>query len=170
MSAYYADLVAKYPLVSIEDPLDENDWEGYKTLTEQIGDKVQIVGDDLFVTNPSAWLAGIEEGAANALLVKVNQIGSPDRDPRRNGAGTAPRVPLHGFSPLPVRLRTSPSLTWLLQPTLARLRPVLPHVPSALLSTTSCCALRKSWAMQLFTLASPHSPASRHKLLKHPTA
>ena len=76
MSAYYADLVAKYPLVSIEDPLDENDWEGYKTLTEQIGEKVQIVGDDLFVTNPERLEKGINEGAANALLVKVNQIGS----------------------------------------------------------------------------------------------
>ena len=76
MSAYYADLVAKYPLVSIEHPLDENDWEGYKTLTEQIGDKVQIVGDDLFVTNPERLARGIKEGAANALLVKVNQIGS----------------------------------------------------------------------------------------------
>ena len=76
MSAYYADLVAKYPLVSIEDPRDENDWEGYKTLTEQIGDKVQIVGDDLFVTNPERLARGIENGAANALLVKVNQIGS----------------------------------------------------------------------------------------------
>ena len=76
MSAYYGDLVAKYPLVSIEDPLDENDWAGYKTLTEQIGDKVQIVGDDLFVTNPERLEKGINEGAANALLVKVNQIGS----------------------------------------------------------------------------------------------
>ena len=76
MSAFYADLVAKYPLVSIEDPRDENDWEGYKTLTEQIGDNVQIVGDDLFVTNPERLARGIEGGAANALLVKVNQIGS----------------------------------------------------------------------------------------------
>jgi len=76
MSTYYADLVAKYPLVSIEDPLDENDWAGYKTLTEQIGEKVQIVGDDLFVTNPERLEKGITEGAANALLVKVNQIGS----------------------------------------------------------------------------------------------
>ena len=76
MSAYYADLVAKYPLVSIEDPLDENDWDGYKTLTAEIGDKVQIVGDDLFVTNPERLAQGIESGAANALLVKVNQIGS----------------------------------------------------------------------------------------------
>lgn len=76
MSAYYAELVAKYPLVSIEDPLDENDWEGYKTLTAEIGDKVQIVGDDLFVTNPERLGKGLAEGAANALLVKVNQIGS----------------------------------------------------------------------------------------------
>lgn len=76
MSAYYADLVAKYPLVSIEDPLDENDWEGYQTLTAEIGDKVQIVGDDLFVTNPKRLKQGIDSGAANALLVKVNQIGS----------------------------------------------------------------------------------------------
>ncbi|MDY6052210.1 MAG: phosphopyruvate hydratase [Rothia sp. (in: high G+C Gram-positive bacteria)] len=76
MSAYYADLVARYPLVSIEDPLDENDWEGYKTLTAEIGDKVQLVGDDLFVTNPERLAQGIEGGAANALLVKVNQIGS----------------------------------------------------------------------------------------------
>ncbi|GAA1998658.1 phosphopyruvate hydratase [Brevibacterium samyangense] len=76
MSAYYADLVAKYPLVSIEDPLDENDWEGWTTLTTAIGDKVQIVGDDLFVTNPARLRRGIDEGAANSLLVKVNQIGS----------------------------------------------------------------------------------------------
>lgn len=76
MTKYYADLVAKYPLVSIEDPLDENDWDGYKTITAELGDKVQIVGDDLFVTNPVRLQKGIDEGAANALLVKVNQIGS----------------------------------------------------------------------------------------------
>ncbi|QCB98489.1 phosphopyruvate hydratase [Arthrobacter sp. PAMC25564] len=76
MSAYYAELVADYPLVSIEDPLDENDWEGWKTLTDAIGDKVQIVGDDLFVTNPERLQTGIETKTANSLLVKVNQIGS----------------------------------------------------------------------------------------------
>jgi enolase len=76
MTAYYAELVAAYPLVSIEDPLNEEDWEGWKTLTEQLGDKVQIVGDDLFVTNPERLSRGIESGTANALLVKVNQIGS----------------------------------------------------------------------------------------------
>ncbi|GAC1487786.1 MAG: phosphopyruvate hydratase [Pseudarthrobacter sp.] len=76
MSAYYAELVADYPLVSIEDPLDENDWDGWKTLTDAIGDKVQLVGDDLFVTNPSILQRGIDTKTANSLLVKVNQIGS----------------------------------------------------------------------------------------------
>ncbi|MGO4806626.1 phosphopyruvate hydratase [Arthrobacter sp. 2MCAF15] len=76
MSAYYAELVADYPLVSIEDPLDENDWEGWKTLTDALGDKVQLVGDDLFVTNPSILQRGIDTKTANSLLVKVNQIGS----------------------------------------------------------------------------------------------
>ncbi|MDP9886463.1 phosphopyruvate hydratase [Pseudarthrobacter enclensis] len=76
MSAYYGELVADYPLVSIEDPLDENDWEGWKTLTDAIGDKVQLVGDDLFVTNPSILQRGIDTRTANSLLVKVNQIGS----------------------------------------------------------------------------------------------
>ena len=76
MAAYYEELVRDYPLVSIEDPLDENDWEGWKTLTASVGTKVQLVGDDLFVTNPERLARGIEEGAGNALLVKVNQIGS----------------------------------------------------------------------------------------------
>ncbi|MCP1386821.1 phosphopyruvate hydratase [Corynebacterium sp. TA-R-1] len=76
MAKVYADLVEQYPIVSIEDPLDENDWEGYKTLTANLGQKVQIVGDDFFVTNPQRLARGIEEKAANALLVKVNQIGT----------------------------------------------------------------------------------------------
>ena len=76
MVDYYADLVANYPLVSIEDPLDEEDWDGWKAMTEQLGDKVQLVGDDLFVTNPERLQRGIDSGTANALLVKVNQIGS----------------------------------------------------------------------------------------------
>ncbi|GAA2790848.1 phosphopyruvate hydratase [Kitasatospora sp. CM 4170] len=73
---YYAELVAAYPLVSIEDPLDESDWDGWKAMTVKLGDKVQLVGDDLFVTNPQRLAKGIETGTANALLVKVNQIGS----------------------------------------------------------------------------------------------
>ena len=76
MAKVYADLVEQYPIVSIEDPLDENDWEGYTKLTAELGQKVQIVGDDFFVTNPERLARGIEENAANALLVKVNQIGT----------------------------------------------------------------------------------------------
>lgn len=76
MSAYYEELVRDYPLVSIEDPLDENDWDGWKTLTAAIGDKVQLVGDDLFVTNPARLQQGIDNQTANSLLVKVNQIGT----------------------------------------------------------------------------------------------
>ncbi len=74
--SYYGDLVANYPLVSIEDPLSEEDWSGWKAVTEALGAKVQIVGDDLFVTNPERLERGIKLGTANALLVKVNQIGT----------------------------------------------------------------------------------------------
>ncbi|MGN6250534.1 MAG: phosphopyruvate hydratase [Marmoricola sp.] len=76
MSAYYADLVAGYPIVSIEDPLDEEDWDGWRTITEELGARTQLVGDDLFVTNVERLQRGISSGTANALLVKVNQIGS----------------------------------------------------------------------------------------------
>ena len=76
MAKVYEELIEQYPIVSIEDPLQEDDWEGYTKLTAAIGDKVQIVGDDFFVTNPDRLARGIEEKAANALLVKVNQIGT----------------------------------------------------------------------------------------------
>ncbi|MDO8144032.1 MULTISPECIES: phosphopyruvate hydratase [unclassified Isoptericola] len=76
MTEYYEQLVEDYPLVSIEDPLAEDDWEGWSTLVARIGDKVQIVGDDLFVTNPERLTKGIELKAANSLLVKLNQIGT----------------------------------------------------------------------------------------------
>jgi enolase len=76
LAAYYAELVSAYPLVSIEDPLAEDDWSGWAALTASLGDRVQIVGDDLFVTNPDRLARGIAEGCANALLVKVNQIGT----------------------------------------------------------------------------------------------
>ncbi len=76
MTSYYADLVASYPIVSIEDPLDEDDWDGWKAITDELGTRTQLVGDDLFVTNVERLARGIAEGQANALLVKVNQIGS----------------------------------------------------------------------------------------------
>jgi len=73
---YLAELASKYPIISIEDGMDENDWEGWKYLTEKIGDKVQLVGDDLFVTNVERLSRGIENGIANSILIKVNQIGT----------------------------------------------------------------------------------------------
>ena len=76
MVDYWEDLVSRYPIISIEDGLAEEDWEGWKKLTERIGNKVQLVGDDLFVTNTSRLKKGIETGAANAILIKVNQIGT----------------------------------------------------------------------------------------------
>ena len=76
MITYYSDLVSNYPLVSIEDPLDEDDWDGWAKLTQKLGEKIQIVGDDLFVTNPERLAKGIKNQTANALLVKVNQIGT----------------------------------------------------------------------------------------------
>ena len=76
MIAWYEELVKKYPIISIEDGLGERDWDGWKKLTERLGHKIQLVGDDLFVTNPSILKEGIEKGIANAILIKVNQIGT----------------------------------------------------------------------------------------------
>ena len=76
MTAYYQDLVDRYPIISIEDGMAEDDWAGWDALTQAVGDQVQLVGDDLFVTNPVRLAQGIEKGVANAILVKVNQIGT----------------------------------------------------------------------------------------------
>lgn len=76
MIDYYASLIERYPILSIEDGLDEEDWEGWKKLTERLGDKVQLIGDDLFVTNPKRLARGIEEKCGNSILIKLNQIGT----------------------------------------------------------------------------------------------
>ena len=76
MAAYWADWAQKYPIVSIEDGLAEDDWDGWKKLTELVGEKIQLVGDDLFVTNTARLQKGIEEKVANSILIKVNQIGT----------------------------------------------------------------------------------------------
>jgi enolase len=76
MNSMWADLTGKYPIKSIEDPLDEDDWDGFAALTAKIGNSVQIVGDDLFVTNPERLSRGINDASANAILIKVNQIGT----------------------------------------------------------------------------------------------
>ena len=91
---FYADWCAKYPIVTIEDGMAEGDWAGWKLLTEKLGNKVQLVGDDLFVTNPAIFREGIAEHIANAILIKVNQIGTLTRNARgdRDG-GSRPITP-----------------------------------------------------------------------------
>jgi enolase len=76
MAGYWAEMASRYPIVSIEDGMDEEDWDGWKLLTERIGERVQLVGDDLFVTNTERLQRGIELGVANSILIKVNQIGT----------------------------------------------------------------------------------------------
>jgi enolase len=76
LAAYWADLAGRYPILSIEDGMDEEDWEGWRALTERLGDRVQLVGDDLFVTNTERLKRGIDSGVANSILIKVNQIGT----------------------------------------------------------------------------------------------
>ena len=76
MVQFWDEWLAKYPIRSVEDALDENDWDGWKALTDRVGDRVQIVGDDIFVTNPIRLERGIKEGVANSILIKVNQIGT----------------------------------------------------------------------------------------------
>ena len=73
---YYEDLCARFPIASIEDGCAEDDWDGWKLMTDRMGGKIQIVGDDIFVTNPERLRLGIERGSANAILIKVNQIGT----------------------------------------------------------------------------------------------
>ena len=108
----YAKWVEKYPICSIEDGCAEDDWDGWKLITERLGDKIQLVGDDVFVTNTKRLQRGIDEGVANSILIKVNQIGTLDRDDRGHRAGPAQR--LHQPSPATAaaRPKTRRSPTW----------------------------------------------------------
>jgi enolase len=120
---FYAKLVAKYPIVSIEDGCGESDWATWKKLTDKIGDKVQLVGDDLFVTNVKFLQKGIDTGTANSILVKVNQIGSLTETldavqlAQFNGYTAVSRI-----APAKPRTRPSPTSRW--RRTAARSRPV----------------------------------------------
>jgi enolase len=120
---YLQSLCADYPIVSIEDGMAEDDWDGWKMLTEAIGDRVQLVGDDLFVTNPARLAMGIEKGAANAMLVKVNQIGTTAR----------------------ARPRTPPSPIWPSPPIAGRSRPAASPARTVWRNTTSSSASRRCW-------------------------
>ena len=100
MVALYDDWVTQYPIISIEDGLAEDDWDGWKTLTKALGDKVQLVGDDVFVTNPEILKRGIAEGIGNALLVKLNQIGTVTETLDAVAMARRRRLPQRDLAPL----------------------------------------------------------------------
>ena len=146
LAAYWADVVDRYPIVSIEDGMDEEDWDGWKALTDALGDRCQLVGDDLFVTNPERLGRGIEAGVGNSILVKVNQIGTLTetleavRMAREAGYTRRHVAPLgrdRGHDDRRPRGRH-------------RLRPdqdrAHPRAPIGSPSTTSCCGSRRSSA------------------------
>ncbi len=153
MAAYWADWARQYPIISIEDGLAEDDWDGWKILTDEIGDKCQLVGDDLFVTNTKRLREGIEKGVGNAILIKVNQIGTVsetleaielggDMGMRRSFRIVAARR----------KIRSSPTLPWV--QVRGRSRRAPRRERTALRSTTSCCELRKSLGRRRSTWAS----------------
>ncbi len=146
MVDFWADWVARYPIVSLEDGLAEDDWDGWRMLTERVGDRCQLVGDDLFVTNPERLARGLEEKAANAILIKLNQIGTLTETLRRGRPGARQRAGARSSATAPARPRTPRSRTWPSPPTAARSRPVRRRARSASPSTTACCASRRSWA------------------------
>ena len=155
MAAYWADVAGRYPIVSIEDGMDENDWDGWKALTDRLGATVQLVGDDLFVTNTERLRDGIDRGVANSILIKVNQIGTLTET--LEAIGIAARGRLHRRDVAPLgrdrghrRSPTSPS-----RPAAGRSRRARPPASTASRSTTSSCASRRRSA------PTPRSPAAR---------
>ena len=146
MVEFYEDLQKKFPILSIEDGCDENDWAGWKVLTDAIGDKTQLVGDDLFVTNTKFLKKGIDNDTANSILVKVNQIGTLTEtldavEMAKEATATPP-----SFRTAPARRRTprSPISRW--PPIAGRSRPAHSAAPTASPNTTSSSASRKSSA------------------------
>jgi len=144
MIRYYAKWLNDYPIVSLEDGLSENDWEGWALLTKELGGKIQLVADDIFVTNIEIFAKGIEKGIANSILIKLNQIGTVSETldaidlGRRNGYTSV--ISHRSGETEDSSLRT---LRWRQARDRSR-RDGLAH-PTGLPSTTSCCGLKKSW-------------------------
>ena len=153
MIEFYADLADRYPLVSVEDGLAEDDWDDWRSLTERLGDRVQLVGDDLFVTNVERLRRGIEAGVANAILVKVNQIGTLTEtlDAIELAHRSRLRRPSSRTARARRRTRRSPTSPW--RRTRARSRPGRRRAPTASRSTTSCSGSRRSSATRPSTRA-----------------
>ena len=137
---------SKYPIVSIEDGMAEDDWDGWKPLTETLGDKVQLVGDDLFVTNPAILAKGIDEGIANSILIKVNQIGTLTETLDAVELATARRLHARSSRTAPARPRTPPSPTSPWPPTAARSRPARSSRSDRMAKYNQLLRIEKSWA------------------------
>lgn len=145
MVNYLADLVEKYPIISIEDGLAEDDWKGWAALTKKLGDKVQLVGDDLFVTNAARLQMGIDKGVGNAILIKVNQIGTLTETFR--AVELAKR---HGYTAIVSHRSGETEDTTMADIAVAlnagQIKSGARPVPTGLRNTTSCFALKKTWA------------------------
>ena len=137
-------LCEKFPIVSVEDGMAEGDWDGWKLLTETLGDEVQLVGDDLFVTNPAILARGIEEGVANSILIKVNQIGTLTETMDAIQLATAAATPRSSRTAR-ARPRIRPSPTSPSPPIAVRSRPDRCRVPTGWRSTISCCGSSRCW-------------------------
>lgn len=160
MIEWLAEFTAKYPLISIEDGLAEDDWDGWRELTDALGDNIQLVGDDLFVTNPDILAEGIEEGIANSILIKVNQIGTLIRDPRQPSSLPRNRPTRRSFPTVPGETETASSPTSPWRERRVRSRPfALPQRPSRP-SITSFSASRKILTTPPCTTAPSWAPTS----------
>lgn len=151
--AHWKELTGKYPIYSLEDGLDEEDWEGWQLLTRELGGKVQLVGDDLFVTNTERLAKGIAQGCGNSILIKLNQIGSVSErltPSRWRTRPATPRSPPTGQA----KPKTQPLPTWPLRSTPARSKPARPAAVNGLPNTTSCCGLRRRLAKRRCTRGS----------------
>ncbi len=126
-----ASWVDKYPICSIEDGCSEDDWEGWKMLTERVGKKVQLVGDDLFVTNTKRLQRGIDEGIANSILIKVNQIGTLTETIEAIQLGQPQRLHEHHAATAAARPKTPRSPTWPSPSAPAKSKPASPRAPTA---------------------------------------
>ncbi len=155
MVDFWADWARQYPIVSIEDGLAEDDWDGWKLLTDSIGDQIQLVGDDLFVTNTERLQQGIEQKVANSILIKVNQIGTVSETLEAIELGRRYGYTSHHLATAPAKPKTPSSPTSPSPPAPARSKPAPPPAPTASPNTTSSSASKKSSA------SPPNSSASK---------
>lgn len=149
---FYENLVNKYPIVSIEDGMAENDWEGWKKMTERLGKRIQIVGDDLFVTNPKILKEGIDKGIANSILIKLNQIGTLTETLDASRWPNVPDIP-RSSPTAQEKLKTPPWPTFLSQSMQVRSRPAPSAAPTGSVNIISFCASKTNWTPSPFSVA-----------------